>query len=314
VTLSVLNSARPAAPVPLYVIPSFGWTSGTQGAWSVSKRGGGGLRVYLARPWFSSGEGELLAALLWGCAPAPRSTFQGWSMPDVLKGYVTQWGKDPIWSGSALPSQAMPLPEHFTNAVAVGTELTIDELSNGPFVPFTAVGHQVAYDDQHGRKLWYCDIEMDMGEAYFPFVRLALARYQPQSVADAHLSRVVLADFAQLLPDRSASLTFDPIDPTSLQLAVNGLTYAGPGAAVMTATVQTQPLGAGDLAWVPVSAVALTPHVFGGPDTLWTAAITLPAPRGSRPFRLLIEEFEVFTRDVAGSQQQRLVYADILNL
>ena len=314
VTLSVLNSARPAAPVPLYVIPSFGWTSGTQGAWSVSKRGGGGLRVYLARPWFSSGEGELLAALLWACAPAPRSTFQGWSMPDVLKGYVTQWGKDPIWSGSALPSQAMPLPEHFTNAVAVGTELTIDELSNGPFVPFTAVGHQVAYDDQHGRKLWYCDIEMDMGEAYFPFVRLALARYQSQSVADAHLSRVVLADFAQLLPDRSASLTFDPIDPTSLQLAVNGLTYAGPGAAVMTATVQTQPLGAGDLAWVPVSAVALTPHVFGGPDTLWTAAITLPAPRGSRPFRLLIEEFEVFTRDVAGSQQQRLVYADILNL
>jgi hypothetical protein len=133
-------------------------------------------------------------------------------------------------------------------------------------------------------------------------------------VPDAHLSRVVLADFMQLLPDRSASITFDPMDPTSLQLAINGLTYTGPGAAVMHATVQSQPVGGGDLAWVPVSAVALTAHTFGGPDTLWTAQITLPAPRGSRSFRLLIEEFEIFTRDVPGSRQTRLVYADILIL
>lgn len=64
VTVSVRNSARPAAPVPLYVVPSFGWTTDTKGQWSVSRRAGGGLRVYLDRPWFSSGEGELLAAVL----------------------------------------------------------------------------------------------------------------------------------------------------------------------------------------------------------------------------------------------------------
>ena len=314
VTLSVLNSARPAAPKPLYVVPAFGWETTTEGAWTVSRRSGGGLRVYLDRPWLSSGEGELLAAVLWGCAPLPTSGFEGWSVPDFLKGYVTQWGKDPIWAGAVPPSQAMPLPEHFRNAIAVGTGLTLDELSNEPFIPFTAVGHQVHYDDQHGRKLWYCDIDMDAGEAYFPFVRLALARYQPQSVPDAHLSRVVLADFAQLVPNRSASVTFDPIDRTSVQLAVNGLTYAGPGAPAMTATLQTQPIGSGELAWVPVSVIPLTAHKFGGPDTLWTAQITLSAPRGSRPFRLLIEEFETFARDVPGSQQQRLIYADILNL
>jgi hypothetical protein len=67
-------------------------------------------------------------------------------------------------------------------------------------------------------------------------------------------------------------------------------------------------------AWVPVSVIALVPHTFAGPDTLWTAQFALPAPRGSRPFRLLIEEFEIFTRDVPGSEQERLVYADILNL
>jgi hypothetical protein len=312
VTLSVLNSARPAAPKPLYVIPSFGWESTCEGAWIRSKRSGGGLRVYLDRPWFSSGEGELLAAVLWGCAPPPQSTFVGWAVPDTLKSYVTQWGKDPIWTGAPPPSQAVPLVEHFRNAVAVGTELTLDELSKEPIYPFTAVGHQVAYDCD--RKLWYCDIEMNPGEAYFPFVRLALARYQPQSVADAHLSRVVLAEFAQLMPDRSASVTFDPIDTTSVQLAVNGLTYAGPGAASMTVTLQMQPAGSGDLGWTPVSVMPLAPHAFGGPDTLWTAQIMLPKPRGSRPFRLLIEEFETFTKDVPGSQQTRLIYADVLNL
>jgi hypothetical protein len=314
VTISVLNSARPAAPKPLYVVPAFGWQTTFEGSWNISRRSGGALRVYLDRPWFSSGEGELLAAVLFGCAPTPGSV-PGFQIPDFLKGYVTQWGMDPTWSAPALPTQAMPLPEHFLNRVAVQTELSLDELSTQQqFVLFTAVGHQVAYDDTHGRRLWYCDIQMDAGEAYFPFVRLALARYQPQSITNAHLSRVVLADFIQLVPDRAASITFDPIDPTSVQLAVNGLTYTGPGVATMTATLEMQPPGGGDLAWTPVTSIPLTPRTFGGPDTLWTAQITLPAPRGSRPFRLVIEEFEVYTRDVQGSQQQRLVYADILDL
>jgi len=59
-------------------------------------------------------------------------------------------------------------------------------------------------------------------------VRLALARYQPQSVPGAHLSRVVLVDFVQLMPDRSASITFDPIDHHIGAAAINGLTYGGP--------------------------------------------------------------------------------------
>jgi hypothetical protein len=313
VTVSVLNSARAAAPKPLYVLPAFGWETTMEGTWNISKRKGGAMRVYLDRPWFSSGEGELLAAVLYGCAPPP-GTFPGFQIPDFLKGYVTHWGMDPIWSVAPPPTQAMPLPERFLNAVAVGTDLTLDELSNDQFIPFTAVGHSVAYDDAHGRRLWYCDIQMDPGEAYFPFVRLALARYQPQSIANAHLSHVVLADFMQLLPDRAASITFDPMDPTSVQLAVNGLTYTGPGEASMTATLEMQPAGNGGSAWIPVASLSLTPNIFGGPDTVWTAQITLPAARGSRPFRIVIEEFEIYTRDVQGSQQQRLVYADIFDL
>src|SRR5262249_55283222 len=57
------------------------------------------------------------------------------------------------------------------------------------------------------RKLWYCDIEVDPGDAYYPFVRIALARYQAHSVPDAHLSRVVMTDFIQLAPDRTAEVS-----------------------------------------------------------------------------------------------------------
>ena len=131
---------------------------------------------------------------------------------------------------------------------------------------------------------------------------------------DAHLSRVVLADFMQLVPDRSASITFDPMDPTAVQLAVNGLTYTGPGTVTMSATLEMQVPGSRDSAWLPVAGIPLTAHTFGGPDTLWTGSVVLPAARGSRPFRLVIREFESYPTDSSGGERQRLVYADILDL
>jgi hypothetical protein len=60
--------------------------------------------------------------------------------------------------------------------------------------------HDVFYDEE--RRRWYCDIEVDQGASYWPFIRLALARYQPASIAGAHLSQVVLADFMPLAADR----------------------------------------------------------------------------------------------------------------
>jgi hypothetical protein len=125
----------------------------------------------------------------------------------------------------------------------------------------------------------------------------------------------VLAEFAQLMPNRSASMTLDPVDLTKLDLAISGLTYSGPGSVTMRVTLQTQPLGAtGDLAWVPLHTIPLTAVHASGAATLWTAPIQLPAARGTRPFRLLIEEFETYSTDVGGPEQTRLVYADYLNL
>jgi hypothetical protein len=313
VTVSIPSSARPAAPSVLYVLPAFGWEAKTEGSWNFSNRSAGGLRVYLGRPWFSSGEGELLGAVLWQCPPPQHPDFQAFEVPDQFRSYVTQWGADPIWSSIPLPSEATPRPEHFRNAVAFRDGLTLDELSHLPDPPaFGVAGHTVGYDPQ--RQLWFCDIEMDPGDAYFPFVRLALARFQPDSIPDAHLSRVILAEFIQLLPGRSASITFDPVDTTSLLLAVTGITFIAPGASIMVATVQTQPAGAGDRAWIPVEAVRMNPDQTVGAATIWTAQITLPAPRGSRPFRILIEEFELYQTGGEPREQTRLVYADKLNL
>ena len=83
----------------------------------------------------------------------------------------------------------------------------------------------------------------------------------------------------------------------------------------MLATVQTQPLGGGASgAWIPVEVFSMSPDHTVGADTLWTAQITLPAPRGSRPFRILIEEFEFYKTGGEPAEQSRLVYADVLNL
>ena len=64
--------------------------------------------------------------------------------------------------------------------------------------------HDVYFDDE--RQLWFCDIEIEAGASYYPFVRLALARYQPVAIPEAHLSNIVLADFMALTPDRSLSV------------------------------------------------------------------------------------------------------------
>ena len=66
VQISVPSSARPAAPIVHSVIPLFRWSDATEPEQPMSRRHGrrAGVRIYLERPWFSSGNGELLGVLL----------------------------------------------------------------------------------------------------------------------------------------------------------------------------------------------------------------------------------------------------------
>lgn len=186
----VLASAPPAAPNLMYVLPTFRWQQTASAAKLDSTRLGNGLRVWLERPWFSSGDGELLGVVIYG----DGKNFT--DVPEEMTPLVTQWGMDPLWDA--------PPPAHRTR-VADFAARVLDEdvfLQELPASKVRVVGHRVHWDDARAR--WYCDIELDPGRSYMPFVRLALARYQPHAIDSAKLSRVVLAEFAQVLPRRRA--------------------------------------------------------------------------------------------------------------
>jgi hypothetical protein len=240
------NSAPPPAPKVLYIIPTFGWIRTTDTEFRKSSwRRGGGLRVYLDRTWNASGYGEMLAVVL------PPAEFAG--NPDnqpkehPYKKYVTQWGNDPIWdspfvSGIAPKRSNFPLARYAPDAnggwLPPGAPESEKDQKPGPFTvtelqppmispesgaDVEVAPHDVFYDAD--RQLWYCDIEIEAGSSYFPFVRLALARYQPISSDGAHLSNIVLADFMALTADRWLVVMPTPTDSTNYHVAVFGVSY-----------------------------------------------------------------------------------------
>jgi len=396
VNVDVPNAARPAQPNVLYVLPTFGWDrkedvrfdprkgpatahetfSGLKGVGTTSRRMGGGLRIYLDRPWYSSGDGELLGVVIWpsvmqfqakdsgmvanpGSIPSASHVVENSSgqrrsskmklapmmrlqtktnsePPEALKPVITQWGIDPIWASNPLPAD-LPKFEHFTNPSQIAAGLTLQELEGmqDPSTEYYNVGvaaYKPEYDKDRG--LWYCDIEIDAGDVYFPFVRLALVRYQPISVGNAHLSRVVLADLAQLTPDRTAIMVYNPKNPKKIDLVVAGLSYsassAGRGPSLVEATVETNPAGAdNELGWVPVpnGTVVLQPKLIGL-QTVWKYQLhlgKLKVPK-LQALRLVIKEFEVLDADYRNEQERmtmvarrpitgrRLIYAEILKV
>ena len=306
------SSARPPAPKVIDVIPTFRWTEQRTAAQITSTRAGGGLRVYLDRPWFSSGNGELLGVVIERNPTASKSA----SVRNRLRAMVTQWAADPVYKTSATPP-ANPTTGAFPLAVKTGTDLFLE----GAPEHVGVAGHAVAFDPD--RKLWYCDINVNLGQAYFPFVRLALVRYQPSSLADLHLSRVVVADFAQVIPDRVTTVVRNAATPASVGVTLAGRTYlatsAGAAAVVRVSPEVHDANVPGDLGWTPatnVTPVTLSPQ-RSGDDQVWSGTVTLPsAPRPGQQ-RLVVEEFEQVSASVGGDgvgTASRLVHTDVIVL
>src|SRR5262249_39916874 len=165
--------------------------------------------------------------------------------------------------------------------------LTLEETSGLVGV----AGHDVAFDATRNR--WYCDLRVDVGPSYLPFIKLALARYQPNSIAGVELSRVIQADFIQLTPDRAASVTYK--SDTLVLVTVTGLSYKrifpgllgqpGPGRIEVQLQVRDPRIPDPDLGWTDVG----DPQVmksFGLPPnpTHWSSQLTLPSPRTQKRF------------------------------
>ncbi len=398
----ILSSARPAAPEVLYVLPTFRWEKQDEGSQRMHVRRGNAVRVWMRRPWFSSGNGEQLGVILEPGVRLPggwerivetdvnaktilrepqvsvgtRAGFTSLRQPSrplvasaepasgfltaadtivskdlvgtlgaikptseetrrMLRPYVTAWGSDPVWK-SELPALP-PTVGAFPRNAGYATGLTLEELP--PSVTVVVAAHDVHFD--RDRKLWYCDIEIDAGNSYYPFVRLALARYQGHSLKHAHLSRVVMTDFIQLAPDRTADVV---LSAGSAAVTVQGFAGrnfvadvspfpfinpqifspgTGPNTRMRVALERRVPGVPGDLGWERVGAETELSGEVSGFRVTWTGTIPLPSnlDETAGGHRLLITEAETFLRDLVPGDamvstsprdyvRERVVYAD----
>ena len=219
--VNILSSTRPKAPEIEYIVPTFEWRK-TQSADAVRhQRMGGGLRVYLKRPWYSSGDNEMLAVIL----PEVKSNITSFvaASPGYTNDY-THWGIDPILYGTK-PDGVSPQIKDFRMNPVIDSKL---QYPDKPGALAKAVAYPVYFDQE--RQLWFCDLAIDPKSMYFPFVKLFLARYQPHSVrekeSDVCLSPVVVGKMTQLVPERQTTLRFKKDDQNSkFTITVEGTIY-----------------------------------------------------------------------------------------
>ncbi len=333
VQVEVPASARPAAPLVDYIVPTFGWQRQTQTNLKRSIRFGGGLRVYLERPWFSSGAGELLGVTFYDYINGSLTDRELW------KSYITQWGADPIWAAPGLG--LVPSPYNFPNALTSETGLSLPAKAPGRV---QVAGFAVDFD--FDTQKWFADLTVDIqSEAYTPFIRLAFVRYQPFALPDAKLSAVFLADYAQLTPERSAMITADPYHPRRLRLTVSGPAPSGPVPEITgrqpnpVVAVPTQvevslqrrnPAVMSDLGWEDAPAGTATISTLPVPITSqpglirWTGTVNFTQLPEAGDYRLLIREYEYLPanyvktvqmgRRIRREQPRRLIYAETIEI
>ncbi len=261
-----LSTAPPRKPEIDYVMPLYRWRENRNGHRS-HERIGGWFRIWLKRPWFSSGIDERLALVCWppalfdkefdkskifsGIAELCRSPQE--DPPPFLEGMVTRWGLDPLWSmeraGACIRSVS---PDAFRQHICDGRELSTFSKRQACFpvldlrkcvavrdhlASYQAESAKVAlvlyepkYDEASRR--YFVDVQIDESYAYTPFMRLALARYQEHAVPGHELSEIVTHEFIQLPPSRSSELSIqhDPTNAARRKLTVS-LKGAAPGQA-----------------------------------------------------------------------------------
>jgi hypothetical protein len=324
-TINVLSSARPAPPTLRGVMPAFLRRTQRQGSTFIRQKFGG-VRVYLDRPWFTTGAEEALAVVLWGGAQ--------WPLPAGHRAapFSTRWGRDPIWkpvhAGDALLVPSQPAPMHFplrVQSVAAAETFTVP---NAPFPDktFHVAAHSVRFNAE--RNLWFADIQIDLGDAYFPFVQLALGRFQPHSVDSLHLSEVTLVDPLQITPARRVECTLAAGTPQHAQLRVTGTSQAtteGPAGMTLPGNqvrvqVERRARGADDLGWSPATLpepISIDPPSLAT-DLLWSGRIPLPDVTADEDVRILIleDDFLAADGDQAGQfvATPRLAYAESITL
>lgn len=326
------STARPTPPEVSHILPSFRWDEERSDRPRTSDRRGA-VRIYLKRPWFSSGIGEMLGVVTLTAPPEARwldhvaqrlGLGDGGQAGALVDSVVSRWGRDPIWSGPDVPPY--PSAVHFRDAQRVQAGLGLAELGRAD-APMTVVAYEPSYDPES--RLWFCDVELNPGPAYNPFVQLALVRYQPSSLPGVELSTVVPAGFAQLPAGRSVTLVRQG-DTRSQVITVRGPGYHGSAQSreptVMEVHLELGIRGSDWVSWRPETDPQTgQPLVWRGrgqPQSdgsiEWTIRITVSRNVDLKDRRLILREYETHFADPDRQAAEpprparRLVFATVL--
>jgi hypothetical protein len=155
-------------------------------------------------------------------------------------------------------------------------------------------------DPHDGR--WFADLDIGAEDSYFPLLRLALARVQPNGL---QVSPAVIANIVPLTPNRTITVVADPAAPNGFRVTVVG---PGPIGGISTRIVVTPQLQPSPGLWVSLPDVNLDHHA--GPAGARSGSIALPTASNTHPIRLLIRESEKHATDFF--DQERLVFAELV--
>jgi hypothetical protein len=329
------NAQRPVPVTLLDAVPTFTWegpgSEETRKPTTTSfrrARRGDSVRLGLARPWFLSGPGELLGVVVFPSGP--------WSDDPVLGKYASCWAADPVRTTVAPPALGTTIANAaLTRSGVVLPELLLDGVRlaklpvSGALATCDVFGFPVHFDLE--RNAWVCDIAMK-ANAYSPFVRFAVTRFQPESLpalrnaalapdaftrADCCCSSIVLTQPIQLIVNRTLEVSLQSTGFATI-------TLSGPGYPAQTtsrvhavrAYVQTTTAAAPtDFDWSALddtarpAAEALQPNAGSSEsNTAWTVKVPIRA-RGSVRQRIMLIEEEMI-QGVGSELQRRPVFVD----
>jgi len=218
-TITVKNRSRPPAPVVHTVVPLFHWTRSTTNGVYKATRQTTGIRVVLDRPWNVSGVGERLGVVTYRFS-TDATTPGGIKLREL----VTRWGTDPLEETQPQQTEHL-LANRFGGQSELAGAVSLPEgppsTAGAPVPKVDVVAYPVQFDPARGR--WFADVlfsELGLPETAWPFLRLAVIRFQPQSVTGCHFSPVAIAPFVQVPPTRTIEAQRE--DPVGVRVKVTG--------------------------------------------------------------------------------------------
>ncbi len=230
--LNIPSTARPTHLSIDYIVPLIKWSEINQQQQNDSTeiiRTCKSVRIYFNGNWFSSGEGEKVAVFIQN---DESRTDGSTTNPLYLTNVISQVGKDPaadktdfkdvyqlqITNGRKAGKNTVQIKDLTFERTGIKDENTL--LDTDKTIEFKAI--TPGFDERPDYKQFYVDVELEIMQQlkpgdplisvtdtlYFPFIRLAIARYQEHSLNDElSFSDVVMTDYFQLLPYRKVQVT-----------------------------------------------------------------------------------------------------------